>query len=185
MADPPAAPVDASCAEPTVRGNLRTRRVHDQRSIGGQRPVKRSGWDGRRSTNQLREHQCSVSGPLPPGSMASPKGSSRAVVEDEPSATNWPTQSSFSALAVCGMEPANAIPDTVSASCSIEKPTPVIANSAETSAPLFWPTWNVAMPLPVPEIAPVNVTQLGIFVMLQEQFEVVVIVEGSCRRLME
>jgi hypothetical protein len=73
------------------------------------------------------------------------------------------------------MDPAKVIPGTEEACCSTEKLTPATDNVAETSAPLFWPTWNAAVPLPVPEIAFVKVTQFGIFVMVQEQLGVVVI----------
>jgi hypothetical protein len=107
--------------------------------------------------------------------MTSPNRLKRAVAEDDP-ATSVKVVVQFSALAVCGMEPAKVIPGIEEACCSTEKLTPATDNAAETSAPLFFPTWNAAVPLPAPEIAFVKATQLGIFVMLQEQFGVVVIV---------
>src|ERR1700676_1396979 len=100
--------------------------------------------------------------------MASPKRLNRAVAEDEPSATSVKVVVQFSALAVCGMEPAKTIPGTEDACCSTEKLTPATDKTADKSAPLFWPTWNAAVPLPAPEVAFVKVTQLGIFVMVQK-----------------
>src|SRR5689334_17584710 len=177
MANPPRAPVAASCADPTSTGatwgpavlTISEALAASVRSI----EVAGSGAEAPVSWGNVKG---SVSGPFPLGSIASPKRLRRAVVEDEPSATSVKVVVQFSALAVCGMEPARVIPGTEDACCSTEKLTPATDNTAETSEPLFWPTWNLTMPFPAPEIAFVNVTQLGMFVMVQEQFEVVVIV---------
>ena len=71
------------------------------------------------------------------------------------------------------MDPTRAKPGMEVACCSMMKERPATNTTAERSALAFCPSWKVAVPLPVPEIALVNVTQLGIFVIAQEQLELV------------
>ena len=60
------------------------------------------------------------------------------------------------------------------ACCWTVKGMPAAVATEDRSGPLFTPTWNVAVALPVPEDALESVTQLGTFAMVQGQFAPVV-----------
>ena len=121
-----------------------------------------------------REGTCGRLNSTGRGLPSLPNRLSRVCADADPLATSVNVVVQFSAVAVCGIEPAKFIPTMDAACCWIVKGMPAAINTEDWSGPLFVPTWIEAVALPVPEEALESVTQLGTFVMVQGQFAPVV-----------
>src|SRR6476469_5844905 len=75
----------------------------------------------------------------------------------------------FSCAAICGMEPIKFRPVMVALCCPTTNDRPATVKLPERSPPELAATWNVTVPLPLPEVAPVSVTKERVLLALHAQ----------------